>query len=46
MGWMFGIALGLIGENEESIAEWPNIKPGEEFEGYATAAPVRKPQTP
>jgi arylsulfatase len=45
MGWMFGVVLGLIGEYEKSIAEWPNIKPGEEFQGYATAARTPKPQT-
>jgi hypothetical protein len=34
MGWMIGIAMQPIGEYEKSIAEYPNIKPGEEFTGY------------
>jgi arylsulfatase len=38
MGWMFGIALEIVGEYERSLVEYPNIKPGEEFKGYPTRA--------
>jgi hypothetical protein len=34
MGWMIGIARQPIGEYEKSIAQYPKIKPGEEFTGY------------
>lgn len=34
MGWMFGIVYGAVAEYEKSIAQYPNIKPGEEFTGY------------
>lgn len=34
MGWMFGIALAIVEEYEKSIAKYPNIKPGQEFDGY------------
>jgi hypothetical protein len=34
MGWMFGIAFKILGEYEESIAKFPNIKVGEDFKGY------------
>jgi arylsulfatase A-like enzyme len=34
MSWMFGLALGFIGEYKKSIAEYPNIPPGQEFDGY------------
>ena len=34
MGWMFGIAASFIAEYEKSIARYPNIKPGQEFNGY------------
>ena len=34
MGWMFGVALQFVAEYEKSVAEYPNIKPGAEFEGY------------
>lgn len=40
MGWMFGVALVGITEYEKSLAEYPNIKPGSEFEGYPAAAPA------
>jgi arylsulfatase len=33
-GWMFGVAFRAIVEYEKSIARYPNIKPGEEFNGY------------
>jgi arylsulfatase A-like enzyme len=34
MGWMIGIALRAVGEYQQSIAQYPNIKPGEDFTGY------------
>jgi arylsulfatase A-like enzyme len=37
MGWMFGIAMLAVGEFEKSVAQYPNIKPGQEFTGYKTA---------
>jgi arylsulfatase len=33
-GWMLAPALMLIGAFEKSLKEYPNIKVGEEFEGY------------
>ena len=33
-GWMFELILPYVAEYEKSIAEYPNIKPGEEFKGY------------
>jgi arylsulfatase len=39
MGWMFGVVFRTIGAYEKSIAQYPNIKPGEEFTGYKTALP-------
>ena len=34
MGWMVGVALKFVGDYQKSIAEYPNIKTGVEFEGY------------
>ena len=34
MGWMLGVALKFIADYQKSIAEYPNIKTGEEFNGY------------
>jgi len=34
MGWMFPVTLAAVGQYEQSIAEFPNIEPGEEFTGY------------
>jgi arylsulfatase A-like enzyme len=34
MGWMFGPSFKLIFEYEVSVKEYPNIKVGEEFDGY------------
>jgi arylsulfatase A-like enzyme len=34
MSWMFGIALAHVAEYTKSIAEYPNIVPGQEFDGY------------
>jgi len=33
-GWMFELILPYVAEYEKSIARYPNIKPGEEFNGY------------
>jgi hypothetical protein len=38
MGWMFGLTMQAVGEFEKSIAEYTNIKPGQEFTGYKAAA--------
>jgi arylsulfatase A-like enzyme len=40
MGWMFGLALAHIAEYKKSLAQYPNIKPGEEFSGYPAASPA------
>jgi hypothetical protein len=34
MGWMLGVALKFVGDYHKSVAQYPNIKTGEEFEGY------------
>jgi arylsulfatase len=34
MGWMFGACWNFIAEWEKSVAQYPNITPGQEFEGY------------
>jgi arylsulfatase len=34
MGWMFGVTFRAVAEYQKSSAEYPNIKPGEEFAGY------------
>ena len=34
MGWMVGVALKFVADYQKSIAQYPNIKTGEEFEGY------------
>ena len=34
MGWMFGVVFRNIAAYERSIAQYPNIKPGEQFSGY------------
>jgi arylsulfatase A-like enzyme len=33
-GWMFELVLPFVGAYQKSVAEYPNIKPGEEFTGY------------
>jgi arylsulfatase len=33
-GWMLGPVIKLITEYEVSVKEYPNIKVGEEFDGY------------
>ena len=34
MGWMAIPAYKAIGDFQKSVAQYPNIKPGQEFEGY------------
>ena len=34
-GWMFELVLPYVGEYEKSLGRYPNIKPGEEFNGYS-----------
>ena len=34
MGWMLGVALKFVIYYQKSIAKYPNIKTGEEFNGY------------
>jgi arylsulfatase A-like enzyme len=34
MTWMLGAALKFVAEYQKSVAEYPNIKPGEDFKGY------------
>ncbi len=35
MGWVFDPMLHVIGDYEKSVAEYPNIPPGEaDFKGY------------
>ena len=36
--WVFAPVAAKIGELTKSFARYPNIKPGQEFEGYTTAA--------
>ena len=33
-GWMFELILPYVAQYEKSLAQYPNIKPGEEFNGY------------
>jgi hypothetical protein len=35
MGWMLGVALKFVADYQKSVAQYPNIKTGEEFTGYA-----------
>jgi len=37
-GWMFELILPYVAAYEKSRAQYPNIKPGEEFTGYKKAA--------
>jgi len=36
IGWMMEIIFPYIGAYEKSVAQYPNIKPGQEFTGYAS----------
>jgi hypothetical protein len=40
MGWMFGVVLANVAEYKKSIAQYPNIEPGQEFNGYGAKVPV------
>jgi len=33
-GWMFELILPYVAQYEKSVAQYPNIRPGEEFTGY------------
>jgi hypothetical protein len=33
-GWIFGVDFKIIGEYQQSIQKYPNIKLGEDFKGY------------
>jgi arylsulfatase A-like enzyme len=35
IGWMLEVVWPYIAEYEKSVAQYPNIKPGQEFTGYA-----------
>ena len=35
MGWVYLPMLETIGAYERSVKEYPNIRPGEDFKGYA-----------
>ena len=35
IGWMFEMAFPFLAEYQKSIIQYPNIRPGEEFTGYA-----------
>jgi hypothetical protein len=35
-GWVFAPTVRLIGAYEQSLTTFPNIKPGEDFKGYAS----------
>ena len=35
MTWMLGAALKYVADYQQSVAEHPNIKPGEDFTGYS-----------
>ena len=38
-GWMFELILPYVTQYEKSVAQYPNIRPGEEFTGYKQALP-------
>jgi arylsulfatase A-like enzyme len=40
MGWMFGVVLANVAEYKKSIAQYPNIEPGQEFDGYPAKVPA------
>jgi hypothetical protein len=37
MAWMFGVIFPAVTEYERSVEQYPNIKPGSEFDGYPAA---------
>jgi hypothetical protein len=46
MGWMIGIAIRPITDWKKSVAEYPNIEPGAEFNGYEPARPPEQRRAP
>ena len=36
MGWMLDLALMFAGDYQKNLAQYPNIKTGEEFAGYVS----------
>jgi hypothetical protein len=40
IGWEAGVVLPAVFEYEKSFAQYPNIKPGQEFTGYPAEAPA------
>ncbi len=38
VGWMYFLILPYVAEWEKSIAQYPNIKPGEKFQGFPKPA--------
>jgi arylsulfatase len=40
MGWMFGLTMQAVGEFEKSVAQYPNIQPGQDFDGYRAKVPA------
>jgi arylsulfatase A-like enzyme len=46
MTWEFGVVMGPAADYLKSFAEYPNIKPGEEFNGYPVSpSPAAAPQS-
>ena len=39
IGWEAGVVLPVVFEYEKSFAQYPNIKPGQEFNGYPAKVP-------
>ncbi|MGZ5402954.1 MAG: sulfatase-like hydrolase/transferase [Aeromicrobium sp.] len=40
MGWELAVALPAVFEYEKSFAQYPNIKPGQDFDGYPEPGPA------
>ena len=40
MGWMLGVALKFVGDYHKSVAQYPNVKTGEELEAGTAAVIV------
>ena len=38
MAWMFGVVTMEVAEYKKSLEQYPNIEPGQEFDGYPAAA--------
>ena len=39
MGWMFGVISREVAEYKKGVEQYPNIEPGQEFDGYAKKTP-------